>query len=859
MQRRNRDSFSTALRPFSLVASALFSCSGVYASDGAAMQVAQVEFNDLFLQRPGAPRVDVSRYSKGNIASPGVYRADIYVNQHWLGRSEVTLKQIGSRSDNVQPCFDRALLERMGVDLSKLSEQAAAQIDGPADASACLTLPELVPDATAQFDNGELRLDISVPQASMLRNPREYVDPRYWDEGVPAAILKYNANAYRSVAAGTASTQGYVGLTAGLNVGPWRFRHDGNVSYNSFSGGTQYQSVQTNVRRSIAKLKSQLVVGEAFTNGKLFDSVGFRGVQIESDERMYPASQRGYAPTIHGIANSNALVRIRQNGNIIYEANVAAGPFEIDDLYPTGYGGDLQVEVTEADGSKHVSSVPYAAPVNALRVGNTRFSATVGQYRSQMLNSKPWMFEGTLLHGFTNAITGYGGLQASEGYISALAGVALNTSFGAFGFDITQANASLKGLPSRSGQSVRITYSKLLAPTDTNLTMAAYRYSSSGYLSMRDAVTLRDLAGRGMNDHMMTTGMQRGRLQLTVTQNLPQGYGSFYLSGSTQDYWNQSGRDTQFQAGYSNNFKQLNYNVSLVRQLDATRGRWDNRMMLTLNVPLGSGPRAPYSSTMLQRDSDGSVQVQESVSGSLGVDDAFSYGLNGSNTSGGPGRATSSVGGNVSYASPLATMTGNASKGTGYSQVGAGVSGGVVAYSGGVAFAPRLGETVAIVEAGGARGARVLNGSGLRIDRWGHAVVTSLQPFSRNDIELDPKGLPLSVELKSTSQYTVPTAGAVTRLKFKAEGGGRSVIVRGETADGEPLPFGAQVFDAKGQEVGTVAQAGRIIVRSMKGDTGDFGVKWGDGTNDQCRMSVSLSGGVSNDKTWSTANAVCAR
>ncbi|WP_230684585.1 fimbria/pilus outer membrane usher protein [Burkholderia cepacia] len=838
----------------------MLACTEASANDTTGAKTSgEVEFNDLFLQQSGATRVDISRYNKGNLAAPGTYRADIYVNQTWLGRSNVTLKQRGADSDSVQPCFDRTMLDRVGADLSKFSKEAQALIDSAAAdaAGVCVTLPELVPDATAQFDNSEQRLDVSVPQASMIRNAREYVDPRYWDDGVPAALLKYDANVYRTDTAGISSTQAYTGLTLGLNMGPWRFRHSGSLSYNT-SNGTHYQSVQTNVARSITRLKSQFIVGDAYTNGTIFDSVGFRGAQLVSDDRMYPESQRGYAPTVHGIANSNALVKVRQNGNIIYETSVAAGSFVIDDLYPTGYGGDLEVEVTEADGSKHVSRVPYASPVNALRPGSSRFSVTVGKYRNQQQSESPLMFEGTVTHGFTNAITAYGGFQASDGYLAGALGASLNTELGAVGLDITQSNTRLPNQPNRSGQSVRITYSKLLAPTNTNITVAAYRYSSSGFLSLPDASALRDLAGRGLTDHMLSSGVQRGRLQLTVNQTLPQGYGSFYLSGSTQDYWNRAGRDTQFQGGYNNSFKRMNYGVSMSRQFDLTQRKWNNTVMLSVSMPLGRGMHAPYSSTNAQRDSRGVTQVQQSLSGALGEDNGLTYGMNIGSMSGGSTRTTTNVAGNVGYMTPVASVKGSASAGTGYTQFGAGVSGGIVAYGGGIAFSPQLGETMAIVEAKDASGARVTNGSGLRVDPWGHAVVSSLRPFAKNDVEIDPKGLPLSVEIKSTSQYTMPTAGAVVRLKFETEGGGRSAIIRAKTADGQPLPFGGQVFDSSNQEVGTVAQAGRIIVRSMKGDSGEFSVKWGDGVNEQCRMSVVLPKVPENGRAhWTVVDAVC--
>ncbi|MGH8779748.1 fimbria/pilus outer membrane usher protein [Paraburkholderia sp.] len=852
--------FSARLRRCSFAALCFFTNVGAFAAGtsgtSGTSQVAEVEFNDLFLQRRGAPHIDVSRYNKGNPVMPGMFRADLYVNNGgWLGRTDITLKQVGSGTGNVQPCFDQALLERIGVDLSKLSAEASTALKTGSDSgNACVLLPQLVPDAMASFDSGELRLDVSVPQAAMNRHARGYVDPRYWDEGVPAALLQYNANVYHAEAQGPSSTQGYVGLTAGMNLGAWRFRHVGSLTHDAQTG-THYQDVQTSLQRSVARLKSQLVIGDAFTEGTLFDSVGFRGVQLATDDRMYPESQRGYAPTIRGIANSNALVQIRQNGNIIYETNVAVGPFEIDDLYPTGYGGNLEVTITEADGSKHVSKVPYAAAVNALRPGIMRYSVTVGQYRDQQVHASPKLFEATVQRGITNVVTGYGGIVAADGYVAGVIGAALNTDFGAFGLDVTEASARLPNQPGRTGQSVRLSYSKLLAPTDTNITVAAYRYSSNGYLGLHDAMVLRNLAARGMSD-VMSRGIQRDQLQVTVNQGLPAGFGSFYLSGSTQEYWNRSGQDTQFQAGCNNSFRRVNYGLSVSRQYDLMQRKWDNRVMLNVGIPLNIGSHTVYSSTSVQHDSNGTVLAQASMAGALGVDNALSYGLNIGHTSGN-GSAATSLGGNVSYLSPVATVTGNVSKSTGYTQYGAGLAGGIVAYGGGVAFSPAMGETIAIIEAKDANGARVTNGSGLRVDHWGHAIVSSLTPFSTNEIEIDPKGLPISVELKSTSQRVAPTAGAVVRLKFDTEGGGRAVIVRASTADGKPLPFGADVTDAAGNNVGTVAQAGRIVVRGLKSSNSAFNVKWGDAVDRQCKLSFDLPASDSRTGAWTTVDAMC--
>jgi outer membrane usher protein len=853
--------FPSQLSPISTMVLSLFASANTWAAANdpkTPVQVAEVEFNDQFLLHSGGESVDIARFNKGNIALPGDYRADIYANGAWLGLAEIRLREVEAQNSAVQVCFTRELLERIGVDLMKLPAEANARLLG-ADAGECVTLGSLIPDATAIFDNGEQRLDITVPQVALVRIARGYVEPAHWDDGVTAARLQYDANTYYASASGASSTQTYVGVNAGINVGPWRFRHNGSLT-SSNQAGTHYQSVQTNLQRSIRHIKSQLTVGDAFTDGALFDSVGFRGVQLASDDRMYPDSQRGYAPVVRGMANSNARVEVRQNGNLLYETTVAPGAFEIDDLYPTGYGGNLDVIITEADGTVRTSTVPYAAAVNALRPGITRFSVTLGQYRNPTVEARPILFQAAVQHGFTNLITGYGGFVASPDYLAAQLGVALNTNYGAFGVDVTQASTHLDHEPNRNGQSLRLSYSKLLEPSNTNLSIAAYRYSSRGYLGLADAMALRDLDERNMG--YAANGTQRARLQLTVNQNLPAGYGSFYVSGSSQTYWDRDGTDTQWQAGYSNSYKRLNYSMAFSRQLNTHNSKWDNRVMLTLGIPLGNSPQAPYSTTSLQGGTGSSpAMATQTLSGSLGSDGAFGYSLNAGHSGGNGNVGTASnttAGANAAYTAPFATFSGSASRSRNYTQGSIGLTGGVVGYAGGVAFTPTMSDTLAIVEAKDTAGARVTNGSGLRIDPWGHAIVSSLSPFTRNQIEIDPKGLPIDVDLKSTQQSVAPTAGAIVRLKFETENPGRAAILGIQMPDGTPAPFGADVLDEQGQSIGTIAQSGRVIARGLKSDAGKVVVNWGKDAGDHCSADYSLP---KVDKTmrasYSVVSAIC--
>ncbi len=798
---------------------------------------AEVQFDSQFLSGSGAGAVDISRFNKGNFAAPGQYRAALYVNNIWVGVSDVTLRDVFGPGRPAQPVMNSDLVSRIGIDPMRLPDAARAKLD-EADKGGNVLLSELVPAATASFDMGEQRLNVSVPQAVMSHSARGWVDPKFWDEGINAAVFQYNANVYHSSGNGASTTQSYLGMNTGVNIGAWRFRYNGNVTNTSGTGssnGTHVQSMQTYLQRSFAPIKSEFTFGDSYTDGSIFDSFGVRGMQITTDDRMYPESQRGYAPTVRGTANTNAKVQVRQNGNIIYETTVAPGPFQIDDLYPTGYGGDLQLVVAEADGSQHTSVLPYASPVNALREGRWRYTLAGGQYRSTNLNDTPYVFEAGLSHGLNNLVTLYGGTLFANDYVAVAGGIALNTKIGAFGFDVTQANTTITGLPSREGQSYRLSYSRTFTPTETDVTLAAYRYSTSGYLSLQDAMSIRD-ASRGGS--WTNTSIQKGRLQLTLNQNLRQ-YGSVYASGYTQNYWNRSGNDTSFQVGYNTNIGRVGTGVSVSREIANDTGRWDTRVMLTLNIPLDLGAAGTASAiTNYTHDSStNSNLIQQSFSGSAGQDHQISYGVTAGHQWG--DQSGNDISANAGYLSPFTQLRVNAGNANGYTQVGGGLSGSVVGYGDGVVFSPQTGDTLAIVEAKDAVGARVASAPGVRIDYFGHALIGGMEPYSQNQVDIDTKGLPLGVQLKSTEQRFAPTAGSVVRVKFDTENRGQAVVMRLRRLNGEPVPFGTDLLDEHGNTVGTVSQGSRAMFFG-KYEAGELTASWGADRQQNCKVQYEL-------------------
>ncbi|WP_176114469.1 fimbria/pilus outer membrane usher protein [Burkholderia cepacia] len=788
-------------------------------------QFAQVEFDPGFLSNGTGKPVDLSRYARGNVATPGEYSVDLYVGENWIGRHDISFKAAPGTSD-AQPCFDEKMLKRIGVDFSKLPPALVAElaVDGE-----CRRIGQVIPEASAAFDFSEQKLTLSIPQASLARQARGYVNPDQWDSGVPVAMLGYDFNLYGSKSSGgSTQTQGYLGLNGGVNIGNWHFRHDGSYSWSS-NGRGQYQDISTYAQRDLPSLSSQLVIGETYTSGELFDSTQFRGVRLASDDRMLPDSLRGYAPVVRGVANTNAKVTIRQNGVTLYETTVAPGAFEIDDLYPTGYGGDLNVSVTEADGSVHTFSVPYAAVPMSLRPGISRYSVVAGALRNPQGSSSPLFAQATYQRGLTNLVTGYGGVTIASGYASAMLGAAFNTSFGAFGADITHAVTSVPGVKRFNGSSMRVSYSKSISQTNTDIALAAYRYSTSGYFGLNDAMRARDTVRDG--GHIDSVWRQRNRASLTLSQRLGEKGGQLSVTASTASYWNRSGSDVNYSVGYNNAYRNISYNLSATRQR-SPGGEMSTLYYASVTIPLGES-RPTTVSGSVTRDTRGRTQLQTTLSDSLGVDNALSYSVNVNHASG-SGNSSTDGGGNVMYRSRFAELSASGSASADYQQGSIGVRGAMVAHQGGITLSQPLSETFAIVEAPGAAGARITNASGARVDGRGYAIVPYLTPYNLNTVELDPKGISMDVELNETSQQIAPRAGAVPLLKF-ATNTGRALVIKARQANGTPLPFGAAVYDESGKDLGVVGQASKIFARGLN-DKGELTVKWGDDAKSSCRI-----------------------
>jgi len=807
---RNLKAFSIICAPFALI----FANPAMAAAD----KYAVVEFDNRMLWgTPGEKNnADLSRFTEGNPAPPGNFKVDLYLNDEMQRSSSVKFVSVANKTSAIA-CFTAKDFSLLRIDVSKLPEPEAKWVSEGAVTGECRLIDSVVPGASVNFDFSEQRLETFIPQAYLTERPKDYISPLEWDRGITAARLNYSLDAFNASSYGNTSTQGFAYFESGVNLEGWRIR---NISSLAVDGENRsYQNQRTYAQTDVERLSSTLTVGQNYTDGQLFDAYGLQGAFISTDMRMLPSSLRSYAPVVTGAADSNAKLTIKQGSVIIYERAVPPGPFEIKNLMLSGYGNDLEVTVTEADGSIKSFTVPYSPLVQLLRPGQSKYSASLGEaWAPSSRDFKPMVGQVNFQHGVNNYVTAFGGVVGSEDYQAVALGSAVSTYIGGISADYTYSSASLGRADAINGDSIRFVYSTLYEPTGTNLTLSSYRFSSRGFWSFSEFVSSQDSRFRSdlseSNLQYDYRAKQKGRFDMNLRQRLPYDFGAASISGSTRNFWNRKGSDTQFQLSYANRFRDLSYDVALSRVKDKDDRRY-NEFRLNFSMPIfATDYGRNYVSASTTRNSESGSYGQVQLGGIAGNDQEYTYGI--STTQGLDSQnASANYGLNGTYQGSKGFVTSGYTKGDDYQQASLGVSGSVLVHDGGVTLGQTLGETVALIEAKDADGARITNSSGAVVDGRGYGVVPYLSAYSRNRVEIDSEGLSSDISIADTSSESVPVAGSIVKVKFETLRE-NTIIINGMFEDGSALPFGAEVFNnASGNVVGYVGQAGSIFARGV--------------------------------------------
>lgn len=750
-----------------------------------------------------ADSIDLSRFEQGE-QLPGIYRVDIWVNGERFGTDSIHFVAVEGRG--LAPELTPQMLRELGVRIDAFPALASLPTE------TIITDPGMfIPDATARFDFDQQRLDLSVPQAALDTRARGSVDPSLWDHGIPAALLSYNVNGSRNRQKnGYSQEQLYMNLQSGLNMGPWRLR---NYSTGSKSDNKQhFSSINTTLSRDLQFLRGQLEIGETSTPGDIFDSVLFKGIQVYSDDAMLPDSLRGYAPVIRGIAKSNAMVTVKQNGYTVYQTYVAPGNFEIRDLYPTASSGDLSVTVTEADGSEQHFIQPFSADPMMQREGQLKYSISVGKYRTtQAMSATPEFGLATFAYGLSNRVTAYTGLLGAENYKAGMIGNGISLGdLGSISADVTYAMSTLNDVTRgrHTGQSYRAQYSKTVAATDTTITLASYRYSTEGFYTFQQA---NESARKRYNQH--------SRQQLNLSQSIAS-FGSVYISAYQQDYWQQNGYERNVSTGYNASFNGISYSLGYTYSSSPGIAKNNQQLAFSVQVPLSKWLNNSWASYGMTSQKSGPLIHQAGLSGTALAHNNLSYSLQQSYDS-----DKKEAGGSLSatYRGAYGTVNTGYNYSRDNNQVNFGIQGGVVAHENGITFSQPLGDSLALVKADGAAGVSIQNNIGVSTDWRGYTVVPYVSAYQKNRIAIDTQTLAQDTEIDETVQHVVPTRGAVVRATFNAKTGQRALLTL--IYQGKPVPFGALVNQEGYDNISIVGEKGEVYLSGLKG--GDvLNAKW---------------------------------
>lgn len=794
-------------------------------------------FDQAFFRGSSLNQKALKRLSEGGEITPGFYKSDLYVNDKFI--ENISVQFIETADHKIKPCFTATQLKSFGIQ-TKTDDNLE---------DTCGTLDELVGSGTSYFDVSNLRLNLSIPQSLIKQTPRGYVPPSQLDSGTSMAFVNYYTNLYHNNYKNLDQTyqqnSAYLSLNGGFNLGAWQFRQQSSLNYND--NETKWNNLSSYVKRPIPQIQSELSAGQLVSSGRFFSGLSFNGINLSTDDRMLPDSMRGYAPTVQGIANTTAKVSIFQNGKELYQTTVAPGPFKISDLYPTSYNGDLNVVVTEADGSVSEFRVPFAAVPESVRQGAFKYNIDIGRTRD--LGEDTIFSNITTQYGLNNAFTLNNGLRIADGYQSAMFGTAYTNHIGAFGTELTYSRANVPDEGTVDGWMLGANYSKTFQATNTTIALAGYRFSTEGYRDLSDVISLRQ-SKKDNVEFQSSTYKEQSRATLMLNQSFGD-LGTLYVSGSASNYRDDKPKDYQFQVGYGKSFSNgMSLNASATRQNSSISNNYTNQNLNYADVPFTKKAETTFALS-LSVPLDKTKNIKNLLLNYNGSSDRNNYQamINGDITSFKDLSYTAGISyddqsevnvwnAGLNKRFDYANTSFNASKGDNYWQASANIQGALALHSGGITFGPYLGETFALVEAKNAEGASILNAQGTKINKSGYALIPALTPYRYNTIALNPEGMSAQTEIIAGDVKVAPYSGASIKVNFNTRQG-HAMLIQSQLVSGEVIPLGSDIQNMDGENIGMAGQNGQIYLRASE-VSGKVFVTWGDESSDRCVINYEI-------------------
>ncbi|HCM63140.1 MAG TPA: PapC/FimD family outer membrane usher protein [Morganella sp. (in: Bacteria)] len=766
-------------------------------SAGVARAEEVTEFNTEVLDLNERGQIDLSQFSQAGYVMPGVYTLGLKVNNSTLAERQIRFLAPDNDPQGSMACISPDMSEELGL-TSSAKKQLTWWHDGE-----CAD-PASLPGMTLRGDFGKSTLRVSLPQAYLEYTADNWDPPSRWDEGIAGFILDYNLNTQltKQREAGKSNRQDLSGNgTAGLNAGAWRLRADwqGRYAHTNSESDQQWDWNRFYAYRAIPSLRAKLSLGENYLTSGMFDSFRYTGLSLDTDDMMLPPNLRGYAPEVSGVAKTNARVTVKQQGRVIYETTVAAGPFQIRDL-SNALSGKLDVEVTEQDGSVQTFQVDAASVPYLTRPGLVRYKIALGKPSEYDHRVKgPEFVSSEFSWGISNGWSLYGGGLFAGKYTALSAGIGRDLlMLGALSADITQSRASLPQGETKKGGSYRLSYSKRFDTTDSQVTFAGYRFSERDFMTMSQYLSSRyhNTAATGNGKEMYT---------MTFNQALNSLNTNVYLNFNHQTYWDRPASDN-WNISTSHFFdigqvKNISLNLSAYR--NSHENGHDDGMYVGLSLPWGESGSIGYSGQFSKGQNSHSADYSDRIN------DRSNYRV----TAGLSSDHRAIGNGYFNYRGDKAELTATAGfEGDRYSSAGLSVRGGFTATPEGAALhrSGVMGGTRMLVDTGGVADVPVRGGGAeTTTNYFGKAVVSDVSNYYRSTVNVDLNKLGENAEATRSVVQGTLTEGAIGFRRFGIVSGQKAMAVLRLT-EGDVPPFGAVVQNKDHAQTGMVSEDGMV-------------------------------------------------
>lgn len=777
-------------------------------------------FNTDVLDLDDKKNIDLNKFSEENYIMPGEYNLRLKINGESYDDIGVRYLVVADDVNSSRPCLTPDVVSKLGL-TNEYNKKITWWHDGQ-----CLN-PESLPGMSIQGDLSTSSLNVSIPQAYIEYTSPNWDPPSRWDNGIPALFTDYNINASEnhSYSSGNNTKSLATNGVIGANLSAWRLRTEWQSRNDSISGSHSSNSNSFDFNRfyayrAIASLKAKLTLGEDYLSSNIFDGFRFTGVGLKTDLSMIPPNLRGYAPEVTGVAKTNAKVTVSQQGRILYQSQVAPGPFRIQDL-SEAVNGTLDVSVEEQDGSVQrfqldTSSLPYLT-----RPGQVQYKLAIGQPTDYDHHREGDNFlTGEFSWGVNNGWSLIGGTLNSEKYNAFSVGIGRDLlAFGTVSLDATHSFAKINGYGELDGGSYRLSYSKRFEDLDSQIQFAGYRFSDQDYMSMSDFLSSRK-SGKiyGKNKELYT---------VSVSKNFND-YGiSTYLNYNHQTYWDRP--ENNYYSLMLSKYFDIGHLKSVSMSLSANRSVYnginDDSLYLSLNIPLSNGGSVGYSMNAGRKDFNNSISYYDKMN------DRTNYQLNtGFNRKGGTASSY------VSYQGDSARLTGNASfSGNQYRAFGLTASGSLTATPKGAAASriSDMGGARLLVDTSGISDVSLVgNGFPVNTNYFGKAVIPNISSYYRSSVKINLNKLADDVDAQQSVVQATLTEGAVGYRTFSVISGKKAMTTI-VLPNGDFPPLGAQVLNDRKQSVGIVGDLGATYISGIHSSE-KMMVLWG--RNDSCRI-----------------------